>query len=332
MSALGWGVIGIGSIADRAVVPAITSSRDGRLVGVVSRDQGRADAFAAKHGAPFATTRYEALLAHPEVDVVYIATPNDQHAPQCIAAAGAGKHVFCEKPLALTIPDARTMLRACEAAGVKLGTCFQNRYLTASQQTLELIEEGAIGEVLLMQTEVSGGRAPLRNWRAEANQAGAGTLYGAGPHPLDLLGYLVKSQPTEARALSDATEERWADLTMMVLLRYGNGTLAYCQFNQTVAYPLCNLDVYGTKGRIVGVNTARAFLDGELRVKTEGGERVYPHGGHDAYDRMIDAFNRSILENRPPNPSGLDGLRSLQLAHAILESARDGVMVQPTFN
>lgn len=332
MTALGWGIIGIGSIADRAVAPAITRSGHSRLVGVVSRDQGRADAFATKHGAELAMTSCEALLARSDVDVVYIATPNDQHPAQCIAAARVGKHVFCEKPLALTVEDVHAMLDACRQAGVKLGVSFQNRYHVANQQARELIREGAIGDVLLMQVEASGGASEPRGWRTVRDQAGAGTLYGAGPHPLDLLRFLIDSEATKVMAMSDATREQWVDRMMLILLRFENGAMAYCNANQTVPDPQCDLDVYGTKGRIVGFSTARAFLDGELRVKTAAGERSYPCTGKDVYDQMIDAFNRAIIEGREPSASGLDGLRSLELALAILQSAREGVLVRPVYS
>ena len=117
-----WGIIGLGRIADTEIAPAITTSPHGELRAVVSREQGRADAFAGRHGAARALTSFRELLADPGVDAVYIATPNALHAEQVVAAARAGKHVMCDKPLALTVADAQRAVSACEEANVRLGT------------------------------------------------------------------------------------------------------------------------------------------------------------------------------------------------------------------
>src|SRR6266566_2542225 len=112
---LRWGIIGLGRIADTEIAPAITASPQGELRGVVSRDQGRAEAFAGRHGAVRALTSFDELLADPEVDAVYIATPNALHADEVVAAAAAGKHVMCDKPLALSVAGAQ---RADAAEGL----------------------------------------------------------------------------------------------------------------------------------------------------------------------------------------------------------------------
>src|SRR6266480_4168620 len=122
---LRWGIIGLGRIADTEIAPAITASPRGELRGVVSRDLGRAEAFAGRHGAARALTSFDELLADPEVDAVYIATPNALHAD---GAAAAGMHVMCDKPLALSVADAQRAVAACEEAAVQLGITFQTRF------------------------------------------------------------------------------------------------------------------------------------------------------------------------------------------------------------
>src|ERR1039457_7045996 len=116
-----WGIVGLGRIADTEIAPAISASKDGVLQAVVSRDQGRADSFAQRHQAARGLTDYGEMLADPEVDAVYIATPNALHADQVVAAAEAGKHVMCDKPLATSTAAARRAAAACEAAGVRRG-------------------------------------------------------------------------------------------------------------------------------------------------------------------------------------------------------------------
>lgn len=114
----GWALVGTGRIAEDRILPAINAYPGNRLVGVVSRDRARAEAYAKKFGAEHAYTSFDGMLANPDVTVVAIHTPNALHAEQAIAAARAGKHVFCDKPLATNAADAARIVRACEDAGV----------------------------------------------------------------------------------------------------------------------------------------------------------------------------------------------------------------------
>ena len=171
--ALGWGIVGPGRIADTAIAPGIGRSEDGFLQAVVSRDPGRAEAFAAKHGAARATTSYEDMLADPRVDVVFIGTPNAQHPQQAIAAMRAGKHVLCDKPLALAVADAEEVLRVAGETGVKLGVGFMSRHHPAHQEARRIIRSGAIGDVVLIQAEFSPGAHRPVGWRTDPAPSGA---------------------------------------------------------------------------------------------------------------------------------------------------------------
>ena len=330
--AIGWGIIGTGGFAGGAVAPAINALKaEGRLVAVVSRDRGRADAFAAQHGADRAYTAYDDLLRDAAVHVIYISTPNAQHAEQAIAAARAGKHVLCEKPLALTVPDARRVVEAFARAGLKLGTHFQTRHHTAFVETKRLLDERAIGDVIMVQIEVSPGAAPLRGWRTDPSLAGLGAINNLAVHPYDLLRYLLGSEVREAVALTNVGRTRELERMVLALLRFQNGVLAYVNANQNVPYYQPDIDIYGTAGRIVGLDCTRPFRDGELRVVTEAGERVTKHTSRDAVVRSVAAFNDAVAHDREPNPSGVDGLRNVQLTDAIIASAREGRLVEVAY-
>src|SRR3954471_10937634 len=166
----GWGLIGTGRIADERILPGINAFSGNKLVAVVSRDQSRADTFAKKFGAAHAYTRYEDLLRNPDVTVVAIHTPNSLHAEQAIAAAGAGKHVFCDKPMATSVADAERIIAACDKAGVKLAVNFHNRFMPCFVDTKRIIDSGEIGEVQLAILEASPGARPggrLATWRVD---------------------------------------------------------------------------------------------------------------------------------------------------------------------
>jgi 1,5-anhydro-D-fructose reductase (1,5-anhydro-D-mannitol-forming) len=329
---LGWGIIGTGGFAGEATAPAINAlGEEGSLVAVVSRDRGRAEAFAKKHGATRAYTDYADLLRDADVNIVYISTPNALHADQAIAAARAGRHVLCEKPLALGVADARRVVEAFEAAGVKLGTHFQTRHHTAFVEAKRLLDRRAIGDVILIQIEVSSGASPFRGWRTDPALAGLGAINNIAVHPYDLLRYLVGSEAQEVTAMTDAGRSADLERMALALLRFRNGTLAYVNANQKVAHFQPDIDIYGTEGRIVGINCTRPFRDGELRVLTQAGEQITKYSSRDAVVRSIAAFNDAVRHDREPNPSGLDGLRSVQLTDAVIRSAREGRTVEVTY-
>jgi 1,5-anhydro-D-fructose reductase (1,5-anhydro-D-mannitol-forming) len=318
--ALGWGLIGLGRIAGSEIAPAIAASETSALVSVVSRDQGRAEEFARRHGAAAALDDYQKMLADPAVAAVYIATPNALHAEQVIAAARAGKHVLCDKPLALTVADARRCVAECRAVGVRLGVTFQTRYHDGVADAVQLVRDGGIGRVTVAEVTMSAGRSLPRGWRTEPGLAGLGTLNNIGVHAFDLLRYLLGSEVTEVVALTDTEPGYQVDTTALVLLRFANGTLGYVNANQSVPHSRDDIVLYGSDGRVLGRNLSRPGRDGTMSFITPAGEREVAAASHDAYRRVIDAFADAVRHDRDPSPAGEDGVRSVELTTAIAEA------------
>ena len=331
MTANGWGLIGTGRIADDRILPGINACEGNRLIGVCSRDQGRANAFAAKFGAQRAYTSYDEMLKNPEITVVAIHTPNAQHADQAVAAARAGKHVFCDKPMATTVADAERMVRECEKAGVKLGLNFHNRFMPCFSDTRQIIESGEIGEVQVVQVEASPGARPggrLGSWRVDPAAAGLGTTYSIGVHVYDILRYLLGSEITMVSAFFD-TPRGVMEETNLSLLRFANGVLGQLSVHEKTPYPHNDFVVYGSKGRILGRGLTRSRAGGELLVTTEDGKtRATEYPSINAHGACVAAFSKALLEGRDPVPSGIDGLRSVQLTDAMARSAAEGVHVR----
>lgn len=326
---VGWGIIGIGFVADAAMAPAIADLKECHLEGVVSRDEGRGRAFAEKHGAANAYTDYSEMLANPAVDVVLVTTPNGLHAQQVVQAARAGKHVLCDKPLGLSVSEAQRAVDECRAAGVKLGINFQTRYHTCFEEARAIIASGELGDPLVVQLEVSAGAGGLKGWRTDPTLAGLGSINNVGVHGYDLLRFLLNAEVTDVVALLDVGRKPELETLAMCLLRFDNGTIAYVNANQRTPNHQPDIDIYGTKARIVGHNITRPWLaDGELRVLTEKGETVTRHSSLDAFRRTVHAFNQAVLKDGVPNASGLDGLRSVQLTDAMARSAREGRVVE----
>ena len=334
MTKNGWGLIGTGRIADDRILPGINAHAGNRLVAVVSRDQGRADAFAKKFSAERAYTSYDEMLRNPDVTVVAIHTPNGQHADQAVAAARAGKHVFCDKPIATNAADAERMLRECEKAGVKLGVNFHNRFMPCFIETRRIIASGEIGEIQMVQLEASpgarsGGR--LATWRVDPAMAGLGTTYSIGVHVYDILRYLLASEISMVSAFFD-TPRGVMEETNLSLFRFANGVLAQLSVHEKTPLPHNDFVIYGSKGRIIGRGLTRSRAGGELQVSTaDGNTRVTEFPSINAHAASVAAFSDALLQRREPAPSGIDGLRSVQLTDAMARSAWDGVHVRMAY-
>jgi len=326
---LGWGVVSTGRAADVLVGPAINVAEGSKITAVYSRDKARADDYAARHDVARAYTSYDEMLADPAVEVVYIASPNSVHYEQVVAAAAAGKHVYCDKPLAMTPDEARRAVDACRYAGVKLGVNFQTRHYAANQEAKRLIDEGTIGDVKLMEIASCAGNNPLKGWRTDPGLAGMGAVNNVAVHPLDLACYLAGSEVTEVVALTNVGRSDELETLPLVLLRFESGAMAYINGNQAVPNPRADMEVYGSEGRISGRSTTRPGMDGELLVKkNDGEEKSILFDTKDGFKRAIQTFNEAITNDTEPNPSGEDGLRSVELVNAIARSARDGSVVQ----
>ena len=331
MTKNGWGLVGTGRIADDRILPGINAHAGNRLVAIVSRDQGRADTFAKKFGAQHAYTSFDEMLRNPDVTVVAIHTPNAQHADQAVAAARAGKHVFCDKPMATSVADAERIVRECERAGVKLGINFHNRFMPCFVETRRILESGEIGEVQLVQLEASPGARPgarLATWRVDPVLAGLGTTYSIGVHVYDILRYLLASEITMVSAFFD-TPYGVMEETNMSLFRFANGVLAQLSVHEKSPFPHNDFVIYGSKGRIVGRGLTRSRAGGELQVMTvDGKTRSTEFPATNAHGACVAAFSDALLDGRDPVPSGIDGLRSVQVTDAMARSAWGGVHVR----
>ncbi len=328
---VGWGLIGTGKIADDRILPGINAFSGNKLVAVVSREQSRADLFAKKFGAQHAYTNYADMLANPDVQVVAIHTPNDKHAEEAIAAARAGKHVFCDKPMATSVADAERIVRECEKAGVKLGVNFHNRFMPCFIEIKRIIDSGEIGQVLLAQLEASPGARPggtLSSWRVDPKAAGLGTSNSIGVHVFDILRYLLSDEITEVTSLFDTPRNVMEQIALSIF-RFGKGAMAQLTIHEIAPYPHNNIVIQGSKGRITGHGLTRSRAGGVMEVLTADGKtRTQDFPATNAHAACVAAFSTMVRDNLPVTPSGIDGLRSVQLTEAMAKSAWDKVTVR----
>lgn len=327
----GWGLIGTGRIAEDRILPGINAFKGNKLIGVVSRDAARARDFAQRFGAEHAYTQLDDLLRNPDVTVVAVHTPNSLHCEEVLAAARAGKHVFCDKPMATTVADAERMVAACEKAGVMLAMNFHNRSMPCFIETKRVVDSGEIGEVTVIELEASPGYRPggtLSSWRVDPVMSGLGTTMSIGVHVYDILRYIMSAEIETVSSFFD-TPRNVMEQTNLSTLRFTNGAVALVNVNEKSPLPYNDFVIHGTKGRITGRGLTRSRAGGVLEVATTDGKtRSMEFPAINAHGACVAAFSQALLDGSPFSPSGLDGLRSMQLTEAMAKSAWDGVHVR----
>ena len=323
---LGWGLIGASSIAHRRMIAAINGQPDSQVVAVLSSQLGRAQQFSAEHAIPRAYDSLHALLADTAVDVVYISTTNELHAPQTIAAARAGKHVLCEKPMALAVDDGQAMIDACQAANVVLGINHHLRNAVGLRAIKRLISEGAIGTPLAARVFHAVYLA-YGGWRLDRPEAGGGVIFDIIPHDADLLRFLLDDEIVEATAL--AAQHGMASGTLedevMGALRMQSGALAqfHCAF--TARHAATGIEIHGTDGALIAEDALTQRSPGRVFLQREDRREPVDVGPPENLDaRTVQHFNAAARGEGAPLVAGEDGLRSLAVALAVRESVQTG--------
>jgi predicted dehydrogenase len=338
---LGFGIVGTGMVA-RYHAQAIADTQGAYLAAVCRNDPNRAGVAAAELGVP-CEPDLEALLARDDVDAVCLCSPSGLHAEQAVAAAQAGKHVLVEKPMALTLPDADTMIRVCRDANVRLGVVYQRRTDPATRELHDAIRAGELGPLVLGTASVPYFRDSdyyeSAAWRGTWTLDGGGALMNQGIHLVDLLLWLMGGEAevvgASGSALSHAVD---VEDTVVAALHFSNdarGTLVAT----TAAAPGFphRVEVYGTKGgaQVEGDSVVR--WEGEVpRLSTAESGAVGAGAGGAAtgidvfgHQRIIEDFTVAISEGREPLVNGEEGRRSLALVLGIYAAAGLGAEHHP---
>ncbi len=332
---ISWGILGAGAIADRQMAPAIDLAHDQRLVAVMRRDGAMARAFAAKHGAARAYDTVDALLADGQVDAVYVATPPDTHAEYTILAAEQGKHVLCEKPMALDVLQAQRMIEACQTNGVQLMVCYYQRFNARHQQIKRLLDAGAVGRVTAVRVSFSSYHPPRPgSWHHDPRISGGGPLMDLAPHCVDLLRYLC-GPVTEVSAMVDTLASISAvEDTATLLLRLENGAQAVITTHWSAANHdpehLNCIEIDGTQGTILAAPIQAKDSAGSLRLITAEGSQDFPvaPGGPRPHVVLLEALGLALNSGQPAPVPGQEGLAGLAVIQAAYRSARQGTIVR----
>lgn len=323
-TALRWGLIGATTIAREWVIDAIRAE-GGDIVSVMSTDAERGRAYAAEHGIPHSTTSLDDLLGR--VDAVYVATTNDLHRDQVAAAAKAKRHVLCEKPLALTLADARAMVETCRDAGIVLATNHHLRNAATHRAMRDAVAQGRIGKPLFAKVFHAVQLPPhLQTWRIKDPATGAGVVMDITVHDADTLRFVLGDEPEAVIAMvqhSGLGEGQIEDGAMGVI-RFRSGVLAMFHDAFTTGFAKTGFEVHGSAGSLIGTDCMSQAPVGTVLLRTAAGDELLGLDHENLYRRSVRAFQSAVRGEGAPSASGEDGVRSMAVAIAALEAAKSG--------
>ena len=323
MTKLRWGVLGVSKIATEKVIPAMQRGQWSTVAAIASRDRAKADAAAAKLGIATAYGSYEALLADPQIDAVYIPLPNHLHAPWTLHAADAGKHVLCEKPIALNAAEARQLVEVRDRTGVQIQEAFMVRNHPQWLKARELVREGQIGDLRTMLWHFSYFNAAPSNIRNIA-EFGGGGLMDIGCYLINTGRFIFDREPDRVMGLFDRDPAFRTDRMTSLLLDFGAGHLAGTCSTQMLPYQRAH--IFGTRGRIEIEIPVNAPPDRPSRIFVDRGTGVdaIELPICDQYTLQGDLFSRAILDGRPAPVPLEDAVANMACIDAAFRSAETG--------
>ena len=331
---VGFALVGLGRLTLGQILPAFSQCKKARPVALVSGTPDKARAVAAQYGIPdrsvFSYGEIGRLADESAVSAVYIVTPNALHRDHVVAAAKAGKHVLCEKPMANTSAEAREMVAACDAAGVKLMIAYRCQYEKYNREAIRLVRSGELGRVSLIEATNTQVQGSPEQWRMKSGLAGGGALPDIGLYCLNGARAMLGEEPVEvfARAWSPAGDPRYAEVeeTIAFMLRFPSGAMANCAAGYG-AHESKDLRLRLERGWIE-LADAFAYQGQRLRIAHRDGTRESLDekklGMANQFTLEIDHFAECILHDRRPRTPGEEGVQDHMVMEAIYRSAREG--------
>ncbi len=327
-----WAILGVANIATEKVIPAMQKSEWSEVVAIASRNLSRAEEAAKSLGIPKAYGSYEQALSDPDIEAIYIPLPNHLHVPWSIRCAEAGKHVLCEKPIAMSVDECRMLIGARDRTGVKMGEAFAVRTHPQWLRARELVQSGAIGELRAITAVFSfftQDPADIRN----VPEFGGGAVMDIGCYPIKLSRFLFDEEPVSVAAVIDRDPRMQIDRLSSVVLGFPSGQCIFTCSIQLVFYE--NVQILGTKGRIEVPVPFNPRPDRKCQLLVDrgmdprgAGLRVEEFALCDQYTIQSDRFSLAV-RNLGDIPTPLeDSIRNMAVIEAVFQSAQTGRTIQ----
>jgi xylose dehydrogenase (NAD/NADP) len=318
-----WGIIGCGSIATSAIAPAIHWADRNELLAVASRSQRRADEKAAEVGAPHAYGCYEAVLADSDIDAIYLGVPNGEHARWALAAANAGKHVLCDKSLALTVADARAIAAACLDRDCVLVEGFMVRHHPQWTLARALLDSGKIGQVRHVRAwlRATNDNPADHRW---SKKLGGGALFDVTCYPINAARFFIGEEPVRAKAVARWTDPGpdAVDESTDALLEFPSGAVASVHGSLRAPFEQ-GLVISGEHGRII---LDRPFVPHwdptEVVVDVPSGREVHAVGGANHFLHMFEHVAGCLLDREAPLFPAESGVANVEACASVLAAVQ----------
>jgi predicted dehydrogenase len=328
-----WGVLGAASIAIRKVIPAMQAGEWSEVVAIASRDRGKGEQTARSLGVPKAYGSYEELLNDPEVDAIYNPLPNNLHVLWSIKAAEAGKHVLCEKPISLTVAEAKTLIEARDRTGVKIGEAFMVRTAPQWLRARDLIRAGRIGKLRSITgffSYFNDKPADIRNIPAY----GGGALLDIGCYPITMSRFIFDEEPSRVIGLVERDPQMKTDRLTSAMLDFPSGQSTFTCSTQLVYWQ--RMQFFGTKGRMeieIPFNApfdrpTRVFVD-DCRDLVGSGITIETIPTNNQYTIQGDLFSKAIREEGEVPVSLENAIANMAAIEAVFRSADSGKWEKP---
>lgn len=328
-----WGILSTAEIGTSKVIPAMQKGLFSEVVAIASRDQSTAQQSAQELGIPKAYGSYESLLKDQDIDAVYNPLPNHLHVPWSIRAAYEGKHVLCEKPISLTVKEARQLIQVRDQTGVKIQEAFMVRTHPQWLRVRDLVRDGTIGDLVAIQYVFSYCNLDPNNIRNRSDLAGSGVTMDIGCYPITTSRFLFEEEPLRVMALIDWDPQMRIDRLASCILDFSSGQASFLCCTQMVPYQ--RVQIFGTKARLeieIPFNapndcSCRIFLDeGDILGKKIITEQFEPC---DQYTIQGDLFSKAILAGSATPIPLEDSLANMQVVEALFRSAKTGYWEVP---
>ncbi|MBL6945349.1 MAG: Gfo/Idh/MocA family oxidoreductase [Rhodospirillales bacterium] len=328
MEPVKWGIISTANIGRQRVIPAMLQGEFTKIEAVASRDVAAAKAYAEELGIPKVYGSYEELLADPEIEAVYNPLPNNLHVSWTIKAAEAGKHVLCEKPIAMTAEEAETLIAVRDRTGVRIEEAFMVRHHPQWRRARDLVREGRVGRLRSVQASFSYMNVDPQNIR-NIPETGGGGIYDIGCYPIVVSRFIFGDEPTRAVSLVERDPEMKTDRLASAMLDFPEGQATFTCSTQLAKYQ--RVQILGTEGRIeiqIPFNApddvpCRIFLDsgaelGDVSAEAEDFDLV------NQYTVQGDVFSQGLRNGTPPEFPIEDAIQNMRVIDAIFRSADSG--------
>ncbi len=325
----GYAVVGLGGYATRQIMPNFAGCDHARLVALVSGTPAKLERYGAEYNIPpshrYSYAQFDRIRDNPDIDAVYIILPNSMHAEYTIRAARAGKHVMCEKPMAVSVKECEAMIAACRQAGRKLMIGYRSRFEPYNRLAIELARGGHVGRTRIVTSE-HGFNARAGQWRLDRALSGGGSLMDIGIYSLNAARYLTGEEPIEVSAMeaTDRSDPRFRTVEDRIsfLLRFPSGIEATCVSSYGSNHN--QYRVVGTDGWI-DMEPATSYEGQAMRIRKDGPAqaRVLPPQRKNQFAGQLDHLAECVMAGREPIVAGEEGLADLRVMEAIYRSAAE---------